>query len=110
MDDTEKLEHEVKKLLTVFEQKESEETWLLFDESLKRFLAITKGSYKLPNFIACVRKLRNPINDCVRSITNLHSRKSFTMASALTPLFKLLAPIVARHRTYKAISNGAGNR
>ena len=51
-----------KQMAQLFEQKETEDNWNKFEDSLIRFTEITKSSSNSPNFVGFVRsRLKNAI-------------------------------------------------
>lgn len=58
-------------MLNLFEQKETEETWLKFEESILKFQQITLGSHDLATFIPFVKKLKPALISCVFCVCNL---------------------------------------
>lgn len=50
------LDTESNKFHTIFEEGESEETWIKFDNVLSRMIDITSGSWELPNFTTTVKQ------------------------------------------------------
>jgi hypothetical protein len=55
------VEWEIKSILALFEQKESEDNWTLFDDALTRFTAVARGSWHINGFVGSVRKIKQPI-------------------------------------------------
>ncbi|ORY50813.1 hypothetical protein BCR33DRAFT_836772 [Rhizoclosmatium globosum] len=52
---------EVAVLVSVFEQKETEDTWIQMDDALAKFVTVVKEASHLTGFVAAVRKLKKPI-------------------------------------------------
>ncbi|KAJ3087761.1 hypothetical protein HK102_010340 [Quaeritorhiza haematococci] len=59
------LEAELKALLTLFEQRETEDNWTKFEDALNRLAAVVRGSHQLPQFVHFVKRLKIPLNNCV---------------------------------------------
>ncbi|KAJ1552781.1 hypothetical protein HK405_010039, partial [Cladochytrium tenue] len=58
LDSQSALDSEVAHIATVFEVKESEDTWLQLDEALARLNAIVRGSHHLPGVVPAVKRLK----------------------------------------------------
>jgi hypothetical protein len=55
----------MKQMIQLFEQKETEENWTKFQDSIQKFQLITLGSHHLDQFIVQVKKLKNALISCV---------------------------------------------
>ncbi|KAJ3416875.1 hypothetical protein HDV05_008460 [Chytridiales sp. JEL 0842] len=95
VEDINGVEHEIKHILTVFEQKETEETWVLFDETLAKFNAIVKDVGHLPGLPQSIRKLKQPILQALSTERTRLARTGMslveTMANALGDRFESAA-------------------
>ncbi|CAG8586241.1 8660_t:CDS:2, partial [Acaulospora morrowiae] len=83
------LDNEIKKIQEIFQQKETEHTWQLFDDALKRLIALSRGgatNYE-KIFINSIKSLRQPILD---SLLTERTRLSGTATELLEELAKVL--------------------
>ncbi|KAJ3026343.1 UNVERIFIED_CONTAM: hypothetical protein HDU68_005788, partial [Siphonaria sp. JEL0065] len=77
------VESEVQAVLSVFEQKESEDTWIQMDDAIAKFGAVVKGSAHLPGFVQSVRKLKQPILMALNTERTRLSRTSMLLCEIL---------------------------
>ncbi|CAG8609025.1 161_t:CDS:2, partial [Dentiscutata heterogama] len=85
------LENEIKKIQETFQVKETEHTWQLFDDALKRLVSLSRGgaiNYE-KIFISGIKSLRQPILD---SILTERTRLSGTATELVEEIGKVLGP------------------
>jgi hypothetical protein len=70
VDDIHGVETEIRQILTLFEQKETEETWLLFDEALSKLSIVIEASAHLSGLPQSIRKLKQPIVQSVSIVSS----------------------------------------
>ncbi|CAG8567425.1 7189_t:CDS:2 [Acaulospora colombiana] len=83
------LESEIKKIQETFQQKETEHTWQLFDDAIKRLIALCRGgavNYE-KSFLNGVKSLRQPIVD---SMLTERTRLSGTATEFVEELARIL--------------------
>ncbi|KAI9279490.1 clasp N terminal-domain-containing protein [Umbelopsis sp. AD052] len=92
------LDREIKRICTLFQKKETEETWEQFDLALKNVSKWTKeGATSMGNFIPAIKNLKEPI---VKSLLTERSRLSGTT----TDLLEQLA--IHLKRSYEPLNDG----
>ncbi|CAG8839238.1 12781_t:CDS:2, partial [Racocetra persica] len=85
------LENEIKKIQETFQAKETEHTWQLFDDALKRLVSLSRGgaiNYE-KTFISGIKSLRQPILD---SILTDRTRLSGTATELVEEIGRVLGP------------------
>ncbi|CAG8588382.1 9797_t:CDS:2, partial [Dentiscutata erythropus] len=85
------LENEIKKIQETFQVKETEHTWQLFDDALKRLVSLSRGgaiNYE-KIFISGIKSLRQPILD---SVLTDRTRLSGTATELVEEIGKVLGP------------------
>ncbi|KAI8841004.1 clasp N terminal-domain-containing protein [Chytriomyces cf. hyalinus JEL632] len=78
------VESEVDKVASVFAVKESEETWMPMDDALTRLAAVTRGSADHPGFVACVRRLKQPLLDALNTDRTRLARTALLLCEVLS--------------------------
>ncbi|KAJ1548783.1 hypothetical protein HK405_015149, partial [Cladochytrium tenue] len=97
LDSQSALDSEVAHIASVFELKESEDTWLQLDEALARLNAIVRGSHHLPGVVPAVKRLKLAILVALSTERTRLARTGMalveTMAAALGDRFEPLVDI-----------------
>ncbi|KAJ3244583.1 hypothetical protein HDU77_009830 [Chytriomyces hyalinus] len=78
------VEAEVEKVANVFAVKESEETWTARDDALARLSAVSRGSAHHSGFVACVRRLKQPLLDALNTDRTRLARTALTLCEVLS--------------------------
>ncbi|KAJ3240733.1 hypothetical protein HDU81_002924 [Chytriomyces hyalinus] len=78
------VEAEVDKVASVFAVKESEETWTARDDALARLSAVSRGSAHHSGFVACVRRLKQPLLDALNTDRTRLARTALTLCEVLS--------------------------
>ncbi|KAJ3248471.1 hypothetical protein HDU77_008103 [Chytriomyces hyalinus] len=78
------VESEVDKVASVFAVKESEETWVPMDDALTRLAAVTRGSAHHLGFVACVRRLKQPLLDALNTDRTRLARTALLLCEVLS--------------------------
>lgn len=66
--DAQKYEAEIKQISVLFEQKESDETWLKFDSRLQLLIQLCPRYARLPGFTGGIRRIKQGIVNSVLGI------------------------------------------
>ncbi|KAJ1554393.1 hypothetical protein HK405_005194 [Cladochytrium tenue] len=77
------LDGEVGRVLAVFEQRETEDTWMQMDDTLARLAAVTRGSAQLPGFVASLRRLKLVVPQALSTERTRLARTAMTLVEVL---------------------------
>ncbi|KAI9335290.1 clasp N terminal-domain-containing protein [Obelidium mucronatum] len=77
------VDSEINLVLSVFEQKESEDTWIQMDDAISKFICVVKGSSHVAGFVASIRKLKQPILVALNTERTRLSRTAMLLCEVL---------------------------
>lgn len=85
-------------MVSMFEQKESEENWTKFELALTRLTGIARGSSDLNGFSGGIKRLKTGITNCVSTERTRLARTAMLLiqelATSMGPLFENLSDIL----------------
>ncbi|KAJ1541650.1 hypothetical protein HK405_010510, partial [Cladochytrium tenue] len=74
-----RLDGEVRHVLAVFEQRETEDTWMQMDEALARLAAVARGSAQLPAFVTSLHRLKLVVPQALSTERTKLARTAMTL-------------------------------
>ncbi|KAJ3117157.1 hypothetical protein HK098_006355 [Nowakowskiella sp. JEL0407] len=81
--DENRLEYEVKQMLIVFGQKETEETWESHENAIFKLTAIMRGSGHLTNMISALKRLKQGIQNAISTDRTRLSRAAMLLVEEI---------------------------
>jgi len=68
--DNTQLDIECRKILSILDQKETEESWTPLNDALQRLTYITRGSSKLTSYVPWIKRFKLFIKDLVQFLSS----------------------------------------